>query len=348
MTVNHQRSCETIYGDAYSPPANWPVRVRAMKTLLLACITLSAQTLLLNPSAVAQPMIYTTTPLQANSDRFFESTNMSWSVRGPNFFATIGGPNFGSPRFGGFNSNAGISSGWAFKSGRFSGNFGFNFSQGYSRSSTTSAPSLMTTNGQTGQFFSGVRRPFVYSLVPVVPPGGAFLSAPSPAFHQQCRQSTSIAARVLRGDVLLPPSNATIQNDPGYGVSHPSAVLSDPHAERINAAYAWFNDSSQSKPATLKHQPTAGVTAPAVIIKPVENAAAVVARRVALQEPKNSEPPPDSHSQRIANVYFQRGLDAKADKDIKKASFLFRMASERASGALRERIERHLQSLPSQ
>jgi hypothetical protein len=82
--------------------------------------------------------------------------------------------------------------------------------------------------------------------------------------------------------------------------------------------------------------------------QPVENAAAVVARRVVSPEPKNSKSPLDSHSQRIANVYFQRGLDAKADKDIKKASFLFRMASKRASGALQERIEKHLQSLPPQ
>ncbi|MGZ0169460.1 MAG: hypothetical protein ACKVHE_07885 [Planctomycetales bacterium] len=325
-----------------------------MKTLLLACILFPAQVLLLNSSTVAQPMVYTTTPLQANSDRFFESTNMNWSLRGPNFFATFGGPNIGIPKFGGYNPNAGISSGWAFNSGKFSGNFGFNFSQGFSRTSTTTAPSLMTTNGQTGQFFSGVRRPFVYSLVPVVPPGGAFFSAPSPPFHQQCRQPTSIAARVLRGELVLPRSNANSQNDSADGVSQSSAVSSDPHAARTNAAYAWFKDNSHTKAATVKYQSTGGVTAQAAFKKPAgqpnENAAALVAKRIVPSKPQTSETPPDlnSNSDRIAKVYFQRGLDAEADKNVAKAAFLFRMAADRASGTLRERIEKHLQSLPPQ
>ena len=54
-------------------------------------------------SVYAQPMVVTTTPLQSNGHRFFESTNMNWSMRGPNFFATFGGPNIGAPRFGGYN-----------------------------------------------------------------------------------------------------------------------------------------------------------------------------------------------------------------------------------------------------
>jgi hypothetical protein len=55
-----------------------------------------------------------------------------------------------------------------------------------------------------------------------------------------------------------------------------------------------------------------------------------------------------SASQSIAQIYFQRGLDAEADKDVTKAGFLFRMAVERASGDLRDRIEKRLENLPTQ
>jgi hypothetical protein len=325
-----------------------------MKTLLLACIMLPAQVLLLNSSAVAQPMVYTTTPLQANGDRFFESTNMNWSLRrGPNFFATFGSPNIGVPRFGGYNPNAGISSGWAFKSGKYSGTFGFNFSQGYERFSTTTAPSLMTTNGQTGQFFSGVRRPFVYSLIPVVPPGGAFFSSPTPAFHQQFRQSCSIAERVLRGDVVLPDRRSNTQAATSDH-SHSSAAPSDPAAARTNAAYAWFTNNGQprvpaGKPLATTNAPASPALA-AQADESSENNAAQVARHVVpakpTANPKSSAV--SSSSQRIANVYYQRGLDAEADDNIAKARFLFHMAAERASGALQERIEKHLEQLPPQ
>jgi hypothetical protein len=325
-----------------------------MKTSLLACILFPMQSLLLNSSAVAQPMVYTTTPLQTNGDRFFESTNMNWSLRGPNFSASFGGPNIGVPRFGGYNPNAGISSGWAFNSGRFSGTFGFNFSQGYDRFSTTTAPSLMTTNGQTGQFFSGVRRPFVYSLIPVVPPGGAFFSAPNPAFHQQYRLPSSLAERVLRGDVMLPGSRSAAHLGNTSSVSRTRIAPANPAAVRTNAAYAWFSDNPPSRAPQNKPQPTPSNVTPATLDvptdKPVENQAAIVARQVAPNKPEVSptSPAASSNAQRIAAVYFQRGLDAEADKNIAKATFLFRMAAERASGELRNRIDKHRRKQPPQ
>lgn len=324
-----------------------------MKHVLLASAICCLHASLSSPAS-AQPMVYTTTPLQANGDRFFESTNMNWSLRGPNFFATFGGPNIGVPKFGGYNPNAGISSGWAFNSGKFSGTFGFNFSQGYERFSTTTAPSLMTTNGQTGQFFSGVRRPFVYSLVPVVPPGGAFFSAPSPAFQQQYRLPSTIAERVLRGDVVLPESRSAAHQGNKLNVSHSGVSSTDPAAARKNAAYAWFSDKAATRAPTSKPQTapsnltSAALNAPEE--KPVENQAALVAKQSATTKP---EPRPkfsdaSTNSQRIAQVYYQRGLDAQADKNIAKATFLFRMAAERASGELRDRIEEHRRKLQPQ
>jgi hypothetical protein len=56
--------------------------------------------------AAAQTMVTTTTPLQANSESFFESSGVGWSVRRPGFFASFnsGGPI--PPPFGGFNPQA--------------------------------------------------------------------------------------------------------------------------------------------------------------------------------------------------------------------------------------------------
>lgn len=84
--------------------------------------------------------------------------------------------------------------------------------------------------------------------------------------------------------------------------------------------------------------------------EPDENQAAKVARQIADSQPKRS---PDSsiaiaNSQRIAEVYYQRGLKAEGNNNTAKAKFLFRMAAERASGALLERIEKHLESLVSE
>ena len=323
-----------------------------MKTVLFTSVACCLCVALSMPAS-AQPMVYTTTPLQTNGDRFFESTNMNWSLRGPNFFATFGGPNIGVPRFGGNNPNAGISSGWAFNSGKYSGTFGFNFSQGYERFSTTTAPSLVTTNGQSGQFFSGVRRPFVYSLIPVVPPGGAFFSAPNPAFHQQYRLPSSLAERVLRGDVILPESRSTAQPGTTSNGDSPAMTSADPATARRNAAFAWFIDRPETNASATNSQPTtdnAGLcptSAPEE--KPIENQAALVAQQVGSADseiaPEANPKSPSAHSQRIAEVYFQRGLDAEADNNLTNATFLYRVAAKRASGELKARIDRRLRSL---
>lgn len=297
-------------------------------------------------SVSAQPMVVTTTPLQSNGDRFFESSNMNWSLRGPNFFATFGGPNIGVPRFGGYNPNAGISSGWAFNSGKFSGNFNFNFSQGYERFSTTTAPSLTTMNGQTGQFFSGVRRPFVYSLVPVVPPGGAFFSAPSPAFHRQHRRCGTLAERVLRGELVLPKPRQREVSGVSIDESQGKQLDTSPEAARVNAAYAWFESfpqvnqvsGSDSELSRLPEEP---------VKTHVENLLANHADDVAVpaEDAAGSNAVVKSSSNRIADVYLKKGLDAVEKKDFAAARFLFRLASDKASGELQRTIQNQLAKL---
>ncbi len=301
-------------------------------------------------SVYAQPMVVTTTPLQSNGHRFFESTNMNWSMRGPNFFATFGGPNIGAPRFGGYNPHvggydphAGSSSGWTFNSGKFFGNFKFNFCQGYERLSATTVPFLTTMNGQTGHFFSGVRRPLVYSLVPVAPPGGAFFSTADPALHRQFRRSGTLAERVLRGDLVLPTSRQ--REVPGVSFSQSQGKQSgkSPETDRMNAAYAWFQTSPRIDQKTGNDSGLDRLSVEPVVTH-VEKLLSNQSDEVAI--PINTAAGSDAvlklSSNKIAEVYLQKGFDAVEEKDIATARFLFRLASEKASGALLKTIQKQI------
>lgn len=305
----------------------------------------------LETQVAAQPMVWTTTPLQTNGDRFFESTNMSWSLRGPNFFASFGGPGVGAPRFGGYNPNAGLSSGWAFNSGKFSGAFRFNFSQGYERYSSTMAPSLMTMNGQPGYFFSGIRRPFVYSQVPVVAPGGAFFSVPSAAFHQQMRRAPTIAERVLNGDVILPRKSPTPQPSP-LPVAHGGKGASSGGTN--DAAFAWFMDSSTGVSQTshashqLERKPRSSPASAEFLAGSAagpEPAPAVVAQVNEMDGTEQSVVGGPAASDRIASVYFQQGRKAEEQGKLDRARFLYGLAIDRGDEELKSQIQDRLQLL---
>ena len=296
-----------------------------------------------NLSVYAQSMAVTTIPLQSNGHRFFESTNMNWSMRGPNFFATFGGPNIGAPRFGGYNPHAGMSSGWAFNSGKFSGNFNFNFCQGYERLSTTTAPFLTTMNGQTGHFFSGVRRPFVYSLVPVAPSGGAFFSTPGPALHRQFRRSGTLAERVLRGELVLPTSRPLEVPGVSFSQSQGKQSGKSPETDRMNAAYVWFQTSPHVDQKTGNDSGLDRLSVEPVVThveKLLSNQSDEVA--IPINTAAGSDAVLKSSSNKIAKVYLQKGFDAVEEKDIATARFLFRLASEKASGDLLKTIQKQI------
>ena len=202
----------------------------------------------------------------------------------------------------------------------------------------------MITNGQTGQFFSGIRQPFVYSLVPVIPTGGAFFSAPNPAFHQQYSCPGTVAERVLRGDLVLRDTVAPATKPMGHETPAAKSTT-DPATIRSNVAFAWFSESSSNVPENsvagsvtapssgiVKPQANPAGNAPAPVQQKPEDAPAAAAMIVAEADAT------DSASQKIAEVYFQRGLEAAAQQDTAKARFLFDMAARRASGDLSKRI----------
>ncbi len=134
--------------------------------LRLLSITLLVFGLSLPRSADAQ-MVHTSTPVTSISSSYYEGTSFGWSLRGPNWFANFGGGGPLLPPFGGV-GGGGLTGGFGFGGGGVSGNLNFNFAQGSSQSISSTSPSLTTMNGYPGSFSSGVVRPFVVGLTPVV------------------------------------------------------------------------------------------------------------------------------------------------------------------------------------
>ncbi len=85
-------------------------------------------------------MITTSVPMQRFGDSFYQNSGIGWSARGPNWSMNVPSP----------------------------GGQGFYWNQGSQRSASMVAPSLTTTNGYPGSFFSGSVRPFVIGWTPVV------------------------------------------------------------------------------------------------------------------------------------------------------------------------------------
>ena len=260
-------------------------------------------------------MIQTTVPLQSNSDSFFESNSVGWSVRGRNFFASFNAP--APPPFGGFNPNAGLTSGFAFRRGDFSGNLNFNFSQGYSRTSTTVAPTVMSLNGYPSNFFAGTVRPFVASVVPTIGGGGPFFSVPSgnivrgqgPAYRLSQLQERLAEGRRTE------PSSRTDRTEP-----EPAPRRELDTASRAAAAFGFFQGSG-SRPAS--DSPPRSTT---------------TSRQSASPPPISGEP------KSLADLYFRKGLEAEA-RSRTTARMYYRMAFQRATGDLRLRIDRRLKAI---
>lgn len=118
-------------------------------------------------STAAQAQLITSgVPFQSIGSGYAENNSINWNVGGPNWFANFN--NQVTPPFGPSLTNTGTSGGFAFGGNGFSGSLGFNFAQGSSRSIVSATPSMTTTSGYPGNFFSGGVRPFVTGITPVV------------------------------------------------------------------------------------------------------------------------------------------------------------------------------------
>lgn len=295
-----------------------PIRSCSIALLLsLTCIT---------ASAFGQTMVQTTVPLQNNSESFFESTNVGWSVRGPGFFATFNGA--APPPFGGFNPNAGLTTGFAFRGNRLSGNLNFNFSQGFSRTSTTVAPTVMSLNGQPAFFFDGTVRPFVYSVVPTLGGGvgGPFFSVPpgrmprgfGPGYDQRIAQ---LRQQLAQGRKELAAESQTTSRVEREATTPTRRELNT--SERASAAFRFFQGGGSRTTSTSK---TASRTTP----EP--------------QKPQTSGFQLNDEPKTLAELYFRKGLEAET-RSTPTARMYYRMAFQRATGDLRTEIDRRLRKI---
>ena len=279
---------------------------------------------------LAQTMVTTSTPLQANSESFFESSGIGWSVRRPGFFATFnnGGPI--PPPFGGFNPNAGIQSGFQFRNGPWTGNFNFNFAQGTSRFSSTTAPVLTSLQGQPASFFSGTQRPFVLGLTPIVPGGGfGQFSIPSGAAFHPGNGMSPVQQAIANG---FRPTDLGRQK-PDEQREPPRTAT---NADRSNLALTFFGvapSGSQPVSEEAAHQSTSPVAQ-------------------SQSEPVQEQPtrraqiaPPQTLNEELADLYFRKGMTANSSGDLNDAEFYFRKSLGKASGTRQQRAQKQLNAL---
>ena len=127
-------------------------------------------------------MVHTASPLQSIGSSYSEGGGVSWSLRGPNWFANFGGGGPLLPPFGPVDPGGGLRGGFRFGGGDVSGSLRFHFGQSSQQSIVSTTPSLTTTNGFPGSIQSGVVQPFVIGLTPVV---GGYTAATAPLQEAQ-------------------------------------------------------------------------------------------------------------------------------------------------------------------
>lgn len=135
-----------------------------------------AAMLVLPGSVFAQSQVTLQTPFQGTRSSFFESFNMGWNFNfggsGGGVVASFNNGGAGSfPPFGGFNPQAGISSGMHISGGDVSAGFNWGFSQGAQRSFVSQTPVITGIPGQPMFLRSGLQVPFVTGFTPVVGSG---------------------------------------------------------------------------------------------------------------------------------------------------------------------------------
>ena len=269
--------------------------------------------------ASAQTMVTTSTPLQTNSESFFESSGVGWSVRGPGFFASFGGGGPMPVPFGGFNPNAGIRSGWSVRNGDWTTNFNFHFAQGTQRFSSTTAPVLTSIPGQPASFFSGVQRPFVVGLQPIVP-GGGFgfgpqFSVPTGSFQMPGAGLSPVQQALANG---FRPKNLGQEKSEEKREPPRTANAQD----RSNAAFAFFggSETGTQQPARVSVEAPTGPVA--------ENSTG----------PSNV-PPARSLNDQLVDLYFRKGQSAEAAGDLQTARSFYEKSLSKAVGR-----QRHLRA----
>jgi hypothetical protein len=289
-------------------------------------------------STAAAQQVTVTAPMQNLSERFFERTGVSWELNGPNFFARFGNATSGLPPFGGFDPNAGLTTGFAIRGGDWTARLFMNASQGVQRTHTTVAPTITLQNGQPGFLIDQVQRPFVVGFVPVVGGGGSPLfSVPSPqvlsvspALSLGSSQHNRRATRISRGDRPLKVGDAAVETSPETkGAPATAEAAADRNMLDRKNGLSGVPAPEYAEVAfdQLLAQDRRGT-----------RAAGVRPRLAAATHPA---PATDSDRSPAAEPYVVKGERAEAEGKLAVARIYFRMAANRSDGDVkRELLER--------
>jgi hypothetical protein len=268
------------------------------------CLLVVAALAALAPQRASAQNVTVATPFHGAGDSFYERFGTSWSMRGPNFFASFGGGN-AAPPFGGYTPNAGLQGGFSFGGGPFSGGLNFSAAQGASRSITSTTPMLTTLNGYPGFFTDSVQRPFVTGFVPIVGPG-AVGYAPLVSGVPVQPQLSPLASTLPWQEKLA-----------GQALQLPSRAKAVDEEEPLPVSPAGSGANSDRNGRIDPLPPT----------------------RAERERQKATE---DAARNNAARTYYEKGLAASENGKPGVAKIYFEMAAKRATGPLKETIEERM------
>lgn len=149
------------------------------------------------------------TPFGNVSDSFFERMGTGFSLNGNGWFFNNIGSGAALPPFGGFTPGVGGSVGFGFGGGDVSGQLGFNFASGSTRSFTSQTPSITMGNGGFGMIQETVWSPFITEIIPIV--GDRAPASPLADAIARMRAQGGMAA----GGMVQVPAQSVQQADTG-------------------------------------------------------------------------------------------------------------------------------------
>ena len=288
------------------------------RLVLVVAVALSALMVIDQRPVVAQ-QVQVSAPMTGVSDSFYERFGTSWGFSGGGrngrAFFNFGGPNPGLPPFGGLDPNAdarfGLGGRWGGGSAFFQGFAG----QGSSRTIVSETPTIVIPNGGTGSIFSGVQRPFVTGVVPVV--GRRNLS---PLLDRIARLRSQPPAMSASRSSLADRRSA--ETDHGDLADH-----NDPAIGRASASGGGSTRQAGYQP----DRSTAG--------RGDLSVAEIQRRRESEQQAKSDE--------RRAEVerLIERGRGCEQAGKLGAASIYYKRAARQADGPLRQQLLDHVRGL---
>lgn len=145
----------------------FPDLFRSTRTVRSVWLPLAV--LFLFPFTASAQQIHASSPMQRYGSSFSESIGCNWGLSGRNWSLNVGSPQANNlPRYGNYDMNGGLRTGFQFQRGHTNGYFNGWAGQSYSGFNTLESPSVTFMNGQYASFEHVTETPFVVSTIPVV------------------------------------------------------------------------------------------------------------------------------------------------------------------------------------